>query len=357
MKFGTLFSKLAAKLRPPSIADEMRMPENDYRNRVEQESQRFAKEVDVNDLPPIFHYWSNTYLRPMLEDFGFSDPDQFFAKAISETPASAGDRRILSIGAGNCDTEVRVAQILASEGLRDWKITCLDLVPEMLERGRKLAEGSSLTDHFDFVVADFNVWTPETKFDVVMANQCLHHVVELEALFENIFRMLAERGRFAISDMIGRNGHQRWPEARQILEEFWAELPTKYRYNHQLRRQEDSFQDWDCSVEGFEGIRSQDILPLLCENFNFELFIPFGNVIDPFIDRGFGWNFDANAEWDRRFIDRVHEADAAAIALGKITPTHLICICSKSQDQDRKWLNNRDPRSYIRDVGAAISAR
>ncbi len=33
-------------------------------------------------LPRIFHYWSNKYLRPMLEEFGVSNPDQFFAKYL-----------------------------------------------------------------------------------------------------------------------------------------------------------------------------------------------------------------------------------------------------------------------------------
>ena len=43
-----------------------------------------------------------------------------------------------------------------------------------------------------------------------------------------------------------------------------------------------------------------------------------------FIDRGFGHNFRAQEEWELRFIDRVHEADAAAIAAGTISPTHLL---------------------------------
>lgn len=320
----------------------------DYGTRLRQERERFAQEVDVNDLPPIFHYWSNTYLRPLLESFGVSNPDQFFASAIRQATPAGQRVRVLSIGAGNCDTEIRVAQLLAAQEGLDWHITCLDLVPEMLERGRALAAEAGLIERFDFVSADFNRWAPETRFDVVMANQCLHHVVELEALFINIRRMLTESGRFVISDMIGRNGHQRWPEARHLVDRFWQELPTPYRYNRQLHRQETRFKDWDCSIEGFEGIRSQDILPLLCQHFHFETFIPFGNVIDPFIDRSFGWNFNADADWDRDFIDRVHAADAAAIAAGQITPTHLMCVCTTSPPAQTRWLDAREPASYIR---------
>jgi len=34
---------------------------------------------------------------------------------------------------------------------------------------------------------------------------------------------------------------------------------------------------WDCSKQGFEGIRAQDILPLLVKKFSFRSFLGFGN--------------------------------------------------------------------------------
>jgi hypothetical protein len=126
------------------------------------------------------------------------------------------------------------------------------------------------------------------------------------------------------SDIIGRNGHLRWPEALQIVQEFWRELPPSYRFNLQLNRDEAEFLDWDCSQESFEGIRAQDILRLLIDRFDFEFFYAFANVIDPFIDRSFGHHFDAESATDRAFIDRVHERDEAEILAGRITPTHMM---------------------------------
>lgn len=184
-----------------------------------------------------------------------------------------------------------------------------------------------------------------------MANQCLHHVVELEHLLDRVKAMLHPDGRFAVSDMIGRNGHQRWPEARAALDRFWDELPKDYRYHRQLKRQEDRFLDWDCSVYGFEGIRSQDILPLLCERFHFETFVAFGNIIDPLIDRGFGGNFNAEAEWDREFIDRVHAADVEGITSGAWTPTHLMAVCSPQPVPMKACWPERGPQACIRRPG------
>lgn len=309
-------------------------PDNvDYAARIAAETAIFADQVEVHDLPPIFHYWSNRWLRPQLETFGFSNPDQFFATFLEAARADATDAgrgaRFASIGSGNCDTEVRVAQLLVERGIDDFIIDCVDINADMLARGRVLAQQAGVARHIAAAQGDFNAWQPAARYDAVMANQSLHHVVNLEGLFASIESALTPQGRFVTSDMIGRNGHMRWPEALDLVHEYWAELPRAYRRNVQLRRHEELYENWDCSTQGFEGIRAQDILPLLVERFGFELFIGYGNLIDPFIDRGFGPHFDADAAWDRDFVDRVHARDETEMRAGRITPTHMMAALRK----------------------------
>ena len=338
-RFRTLLRAIGGKVRSPN-----------YRSRLAQELGRFRDEIDANVLPPIFHYWSNRYLRPKLESFGFSHPDAGFVKYAHEclTRAPAGPARIVSIGAGSCDTEVGIACALKEAGHREFVIECLDVNPDTLERGRKLADQRGVAAHIAPLQADFNDWRPSARYDAILANQSLHHVVELEKLFEAVAGALAPHGRFIVSDMIGRNGHQRWPEALVLVQEFWRELPERYRYNRQLRRMEHSFGDWDCSVSGFEGVRAQDILPLLIERFDFDVFIGFANIIDPFIDRGFGHNFDADAAWDRGFIDRVHERDEAEITSGRIKPTHIFAVLTTQPPGERHFHARMTPEQAIR---------
>jgi SAM-dependent methyltransferase len=303
-----------------------------YGARVGEELSRFREEIEIHALPPIFHYWSDRYVRPKLETFGFSNPDGFFQMHIEACCARAGSegdyrsKRIISLGAGNCDTEVRLARALLDRGRSDFVIECLDLNDAMLDRGRAHATDQGVSAHVVPVRGDFNAWQPDKSYDCIIANHSLHHVLALEHLFSGVAGGLAPHGRFVVSDMIGRNGHQRWPEALAIVREFWGEMPTAYRYNRQLRRQDDEFLDWDCSISGFEGIRAQDILRLLVERFSFDIFIGFGNVIDPFVDRGFGPNFSVDSQWDRDFIDRVHARDEAEIAVGHIKPTHMFAV-------------------------------
>jgi hypothetical protein len=155
-------------------------------------------------------------------------------------------------------------------------------------------------------------------------------------------------GYFMMDDMIGRNGQQLWPEARQFVDRFWGELPEKYKYNHGLKRQETTFEDWDCASAGFEGIRAQDILPLLIEKFHFEFFFAFGNIIDPFIDRSFGPNFDVGSEWDRAFIDRVHAIDMEQIEAGSVKPTHVMAAVRLGPVSAPKFYKHLTPEFCVR---------
>jgi SAM-dependent methyltransferase len=325
------------------------MDDDVYAAKLAQEKQIFKDQVDVNALPEIFHFWSNKYLRPMLEEYGAANPDQFFAKCLQESAiaCAAPDPAFISIGAGNCDTEIRVAGLLKDAGLAQFTIECMDINPHMLERGRQMAEQEGVSGNVSFVEGDFNSWEPRQVYAGVMANQSLHHVVNLEGLFNEIRCALDPRGCFVISDMIGRNGHQRWPEALAAVHRFWHELPPEYRYNHQLDRYEELYENWDCSGESFEGIRAQEILPLLLDRFHFRAYIGFANVIDVFIDRAFGHNFKADREWDRDFIDRVHAFDERALLAGNLTPTHMLAVLS-SQPGPRRCSRGLTPERSVR---------
>jgi SAM-dependent methyltransferase len=210
-----------------------------------------------------------------------------------------------------------------------------------------------VADYVSGNVADFNKWSPPERdaYDIVIANQCLHHVLDLEHLFEAIHQGLKMDGRFLTSDMIGRNGHQRWPEAMEGLKPFWDELPERYRFNQLLQRYEHEYINHDCSSDGFEGIRAQDILPLLIERFGFELFVPYANIVMVFIDRPFGHNFDASAEWDRDFIDRVHRRDEEAIFSGEWKPTSMLAVLRKSKVENCQLVDPRlTPEFCVRKV-------
>ena len=326
---------------------------NKPQNRLRQEIKRFKSCRNVHQLPAIFHYWSNKYLVPKYLPFGFGNPKEFFHLYMMRCCRryTSEDCRFISIGSGNCDFETEIARMLLKSGVSNFVLECLDVNQYMLKRGRALAEENGMLNHMRFVCSDINLWKPVEPYHLVMVNQALHHFVELESLFDNIHKALHPEGYFVADDMIGRNGHMRWPEALAIVHELWKELPDRYKYNHQLKRMEIEYENWDCSKVGFEGIRSQDILPLLLKKFHFDLFVGFGNVIDIFVDRGFGHNFDPNRKFDTEFIDRVHAIDEQSIKSGVIKPTHMTAAMTTNAMVQTKVYNRLTPEFCVRKPG------
>lgn len=305
----------------------------DYDDRLQNEQDFYKDCLQVHELPDIFHYWSNKYLAPDMQRFGFTNPDDFFTHYIREYLAAPNRHltRILSIGSGNCDLELAAARKLIDSGHTNFIFECLDINRDMIARGKDAAAAAGLASHFQFTRGDFNQWTPEKSYGIALANQSLHHVSNLEGLFDSVSQSLEPDGLFLVSDMIGRNGHMRWPEAMEQLQPFWDEMPPDYRNNRLLNRHEEQYINHDCSTHGFEGIRAQDILPLLMQRFNFSFFFPYGNIIFVFIDRPFGHNFVADAEWDKDFIDRIHARDEACFLSGELKPTSMLAVLTTSE--------------------------
>jgi cyclopropane fatty-acyl-phospholipid synthase-like methyltransferase len=317
-----VFRKLKRRVRR-LIVGEARLA---YERRSRGEVRFFSDDDYRHELPEIFHYWSNRYLRPRFEAHGFSDPDQFFRmhllRALQTAPG--GHVEVLSLGAGDGSAEIELAGALLGASATGFRITCLDLNEALLEQGRVAARAAGLAEHLRFLRGDFNAWRPDRAYDVVVANQALHHVLELERLFDAVHEALPEHGLFLTSDVIGRNGHLRWPETLRWVRHYWQELPRDYRVRQGQTTTPDAFEDWDCSVDCFEGIRAQDVLPLLLQRFGFEQFFAFGGIVEVFVDRAFGHNFDAEGAWDRDFVDRVAQHQDALLAAGEIKPTYML---------------------------------
>jgi ubiquinone/menaquinone biosynthesis C-methylase UbiE len=324
--------------------------EKAWGKKLREEIAHYAKVEKVHDLPPIYHYWENKFLRPKMESLGFSGAEQLYVDYIKRVCARQNktEYKILSVGAGNCDLEINIAKSLVKDDILNFSFTCLDINPNMLKRGKENADTSDLASKFYFINSDINGWEISNKYHVIIASHSLHHFVELEILFDKIYDALHEEGFFITNDMIGRNGHMLWPEALELVNEFWSSLEDKYKYNHQLKRFEPILENWDCSKSGFEGIRAQDILPLLVKKFKFELFLGFNNLISVFVGRSFGHNFDASNERDRTFIDHVAQLDDDYIEAEKIKPTQMIAILTKEQKMPIKTYKHLTPEFCLR---------
>lgn len=320
------------------------MDQPSYASRIQAQIAQYAETVDMHELPAIFHVWSHNYIGPGLKHvFGTSSIDEAYALAYIEARHGKTDSgRILSIGSGDGGVELRVAKTLLGRGISDFTFVCAELSPILLNHFRAAVAREGMDAYFDAVQADLNQIAVPGTFDVIMANHALHHIEGLEALFAYCHERLRDGGILATCDMIGRNGHLRWPEAAAVVQAVWQVLRPEQRYHAQLKRYSDPFRDHDCSKEGFEGIRAQDILSLLLRTFHPYKFFGTGGIVDLLVDRGYGHGYNADDDNDVSFIRFMADLNEILLDSGVVKPTWTMAYFTKD---DRGEIFYRDRRA------------
>lgn len=321
----------------------------DYALKVQQQIDQYITQP-IHDLPDIFHVWSEGFIRPGLESvFGISTINDFYVGAAREA-SNNFERpvRILSLGCGDGAVELELAKTLKTREQADFHLDALDISPVLIERFSEGVRENGLQDRVVPAVSDLNEGSIEGLYDVVLANHSLHHMVDLERVFDLTWNVLREGGIFATCDMIGRNGHMRWPETEKVVQAIWPLLTEKQRFHHQLLDlQLDQFRDHDSSKEGFEGIRAQDILYLILDRFHPYKFFAYGGFIEVLVDRGYGHGFDPDNEQHRNFIIAFAKINDMMLDSGMIKPTIMSAYFTK-EDRGERFYRTRSAQRSLR---------
>lgn len=324
---------------------------SDYERKAEVEQRHFEGIASFNPLASILGWWAPRYLTPRVQRiFGTATHIQFYGDPIARL-CERGDAtvRVASIGSGDGTVEIQVARyLLEKRRVRNFKLTGFDLSPVLVERASSKID-VALAEHVAFACADINSGLAAGSVDVVVFNQVLHHIVELEALFDAVGEILAPDGIVLIRDMIGRNGHRAWPEALEVIDSIWKAMPARYRYHHVHKREYAAFPDIDMSSQSFEGIRAQDILPLLVEHpsLHFSKFYAWGGVVDRFISQGFGPNYDATREDDQAFLHVLSLLTDELNDSGRVKPVQMVAEMVRRPASCSHW-PSRSPAACIR---------
>lgn len=326
--------------------------EPDYHTRLRRQQEQYKTGAEIHGLPEIFHYWSGRYIAPCLQQvFGTNSITEIYARPLAcmFDGTTARRRKFFSIGSGDCSEEIRIAKRLLGLGHSNFVIIGLEVAKNLIDEANAAITREGLAQHVITEFFDVNSGGVDEPVDAFIAHHSLHHIVKLEHLFDFIAGTLRADGHFVSCDMIGRNGHMRWPEALRYVDAIWANLPKVKKYNWQFRQHHHQFLNFDCSNEGFEGIRAQDILPLILQRFSFTGFVGCGGIIDPFVDRGYGPNYDVANALDRDFIDLVATANDAMIDTGKIKPTMMFAdMVKKKNDILPRIVMGRTPEFCVR---------
>jgi SAM-dependent methyltransferase len=147
------------------------------------------------------------------------DPPEFFRDRFCPTPLDSA----LSLGSGGGQLEIRLAELGACR-----RLLGVDVADERV-RGANERRPTDLVDRVRFEVRDLERWQPEESYDLVVAQDVLHHIDALEKWCELISALLTPDGLVYVHDFIGPARFQWTDRQVDIVNRLLDALPDRLR--------------------------------------------------------------------------------------------------------------------------------
>ena len=149
--------------------------------------------------------------RAWAEDLGYPEELANVPEAAVESfagvanPFSLGrlapGERVLDLGSGAGADSLVAAQMVGADG----RVTGIDMTPEMLAKARAAAAELGAT-HVEFVEAEAErLPFADKSFDAVISNGVIDLIPDKDAVFAELYRVLAPGGRLQIADVTIQN--------------------------------------------------------------------------------------------------------------------------------------------------------
>jgi SAM-dependent methyltransferase len=221
---------------------------------------------------PIINEYVNTMIAP-----GHSNILAWFARNfVKDKPFDRG----LSIGCGTGAAERQAVQ----EGVCQF-MDGVDISPASIETANQAALKAGLNDRLRYSTGDLNMLKlPKGHYDFVLCVGSLHHLENLEYLFNELRTGLKPGAFILINEYVGPSRLQWMEKQLKILNNVWEIMPTEFRKAGPLLAVD---QEELIKVDPSEAIRSSEIIPLLYNNFEIVEHIDYGgSFLMPFWSQG-----------------------------------------------------------------------
>lgn len=256
---------------------------------------------------------------------------------------------VLSLGCGYGGMELEVARKLKEP----YHILALDVNDTLFPQARKKASERGLSIEFqaiDLNFADMDV----DSFDVVFAHASLHHLLNFEHLFEQIYHGLREGGKLIVLDIIGKTQVLFWPENIEFAARLVRRMPERYRagLDTDTRSLFAGYLE-GADQQGMEGIRQEELEGQIeryfrrTKMFKYNAFVRLICTHPVIAER-----IDPDVQEDGEYLDGLFRLDLETIERGQLRPTEMFAVFER---KDADALETVGPCSVAANVDSTSS--
>ena len=276
------------------------------------------------------HWWDVPGMRQRWNRFVSSDPE-IDARTYLARRFLGGDepRRALSLGCGAGDRELAWGRTGVFRTL-----DAIDLSPTRIEFARDAARDAGLDRVVHFSVGDVLAHRSEEPYDVIIAEQSLHHFAPMERVLEHVRDLLVPGGMFLIDEFVGSSRFQ-WTDAQLIAtNELLATLPDRYRLQwHDARPKRTVFRPSRLSMrlrDPSEAVESSAILPGLRARFDVLETRGYGGSVLHLLFENIAQNFRDGSDETRELIERCFAFEDRAMRERGLPDDFVVAACRRA---------------------------
>lgn len=212
----------------------------DYKAKVFWDNKGEYKGVDKN------HYMSNEYVIKKMRGSN--------AELFSYIPTDK-NISVLSLGCGTGNLE---RHLLSYPNVK--KIDAFDISGDSIKTALDKIKGHERAEIVHYGVANLNVYPlKQNEYDLIIAQECVHHIQNLESLYENIELALKPEGVFLQAEYVGPNRFQFESSILYTVNFILKFLPEKFKIKNKYQR---TTKYNIIQADPSEAVRAEDIIPL-----------------------------------------------------------------------------------------------
>jgi SAM-dependent methyltransferase len=307
---------------------------DDYDRLVTEELEHYTEIAVTDELTEggvhAYRSWGYYFEYLYSKRFGIS-----FYDAVWTALEGRRSARVLSLGCGYGGHDLEIARNAPDLG----ELIAVDLNPRVYDSASRRAAQEGLPIFFQPLDLNRAEIAPG-YFDVIYAVASIHHILNLEHLLWQVHRGLKDDGKLIVFDIIGKTQVEFWREnveyAARVVKRLASRLGLRAGRRRPLKRLFfDPYTIISPFVEpeiqtGMEGIRQEEIAPLLDRSFQPEKVFYFDAYMRLICTNAtLGPRLDPDTVGNRTLLESLFDEEMELIASGKLRPTELFGIYRK----------------------------